>query len=65
MTLVTRSLELLKAKGMGHVAVFVGGIIPDEDVAALTVKGVAGILGPGTNTDDVVQAVRLAAPREG
>jgi methylmalonyl-CoA mutase C-terminal domain/subunit len=58
MTLVPRTLELLKAQGMGAVAVFLGGIIPDDDVKPLTDLGVRAIFGPGTNTDAIVQAVR-------
>lgn len=58
MTLVPRTLELLKAQGMGTVAVFLGGIIPDDDVKPLTDLGVRAIFGPGTNTDAIVQAVR-------
>jgi len=64
MALVPRVLELLKRNGQGHVLVFVGGIIPDEDVPRLKEMGVAGIYGPGTLTDDIIrdikQAVRVA-----
>jgi methylmalonyl-CoA mutase C-terminal domain/subunit len=58
MTLVPRTMELLQEKGMADVPVFVGGIIPDEDVPALTSLGVRGIFGPGTNTDAIVRAIR-------
>ena len=60
MALVPRVIELLKANGQEHVKVFVGGIIPDEDVPKLKEMGVAGIYGPGTLTDDIVRAVRNA-----
>ena len=60
MALVPRVIELLKANGQEHVKVFVGGIIPDEDVPTLESMGVAGIYGPGTLTDDIVQDVRQA-----
>ena len=52
MALVPRILELLKANGQEQVKVFVGGIIPDEDVPRLKELGVAGVYGPGTLTDD-------------
>lgn len=58
MTLVPRTMELLHQKGMAGVPVFVGGIIPDEDVPALTSLGVRGIFGPGTSTDAIVKAIR-------
>ena len=62
MTLVPRVLEGLRQAGLGHVKVFVGGIIPDEDVPALEGMGVAGIFGPGTSTQVVTDFVhqRLA-----
>ena len=60
MALVPRTLELLKANGQEHVKVFLGGIIPDEDVNKLTGMGVVGIYGPGTLTDDIVNDVRQA-----
>ena len=58
MALVPRILELLRANGLGDVSLFLGGIIPDEDVPALKAMGVAGIFGPGTSTEAVVKAVR-------
>jgi len=58
MTLVPRVLEGLQKAGLGHVKVFVGGIVPDEDVPALKGLGVAGVFGPGTNTQDVADFVR-------
>jgi methylmalonyl-CoA mutase C-terminal domain/subunit len=60
MALVPRVLELLKANGQEHVKVFLGGIIPDEDVPQLKALGVAGIYGPGTLTDEIVRDIRAA-----
>ena len=58
MTLVPRVIEGLRQAGLGHVKVFVGGIVPDEDVPALKELGVAGVFGPGTSTDVVTDFVR-------
>ena len=58
MALVPRVLELLKTNGQEHVKVFLGGIIPDEDVPKLKEIGVAGIYGPGTITDDIIREIR-------
>jgi len=58
MTLVPRVIEGLRQAGLDHVKVFVGGIIPDEDVPALERLGVAGIFGPGTSTQMVSDFVR-------
>jgi methylmalonyl-CoA mutase C-terminal domain/subunit len=60
MALVPRILELLRANGLNDVSLFLGGIIPDEDVPALKAMGVAGIFGPGTSTEAVVAAVNGA-----
>ena len=60
MALVPRMLELLKANGQEHVRVFLGGIIPDEDVPRLMEIGVVGIYGPGTLTEDIISDVRQA-----
>ena len=60
MVLVPRVLELLKANGQEHVKVFIGGIIPNEDVPRLIEMGVVGVYGPGTLTDDIIKDVRRA-----
>ena len=62
MALVPRVLELLKANGQEKVKIFIGGIIPDEDVPKLTAMGVAGIYGPGASTDVIVQDIFKAVP---
>ncbi len=60
MALVPRVIELLKDNGQEHVKVFVGGIIPDEDVSKLIDIGVAGIYGPGTITDNIIRDIQKA-----
>lgn len=65
MALVPRVIELLKNNGQEHVKVFIGGIIPDEDVQKLLELGVSGIYGPGTITDDIVRDIRKAVLRVG
>lgn len=60
MTLVPRVLELLRQNGLDHVKVFVGGIIPDDDVPALLEMGVSGVYGPGTPTRRIVEDIRRA-----
>jgi methylmalonyl-CoA mutase C-terminal domain/subunit len=60
MALVPRILELLKANGQQDVRVFIGGIIPDEDVPRLKDLGVTGIYGPGASTDAIVSDIRAA-----
>jgi methylmalonyl-CoA mutase C-terminal domain/subunit len=60
MALVPRVLELLKANDQEQVRVFLGGIIPDEDVPRLMEIGVEGVYGPGTLTQDIIRDVRQA-----
>ena len=60
MALVPRVLELLKENGQEHVKVFVGGIIPDEDVPRLLELGVLGVYGPGTSGEQYVKDIRRA-----
>ena len=60
MALVPRVLELLKANGQEGVKVFIGGIIPDEDLPRLKEIGVAGIYGPGASTEDIIRQVKEA-----
>jgi len=63
MALVPRVLELLRANGQEHVRVFIGGIIPDEDIPRLIEMGVAGVYGPGTLTDAIVSDIQQAIVR--
>jgi methylmalonyl-CoA mutase C-terminal domain/subunit len=58
MALAPRVIELLKANGQDHVRIFLGGIIPDEDITKLKEIGVTGVYGPGTLTDEIVNDVR-------
>jgi methylmalonyl-CoA mutase C-terminal domain/subunit len=60
MALVPRVLELLKANGQEQVQVFIGGIIPDEDVPRLKELGVSAIYGPGAPTEDIIKDIRAA-----
>ena len=65
MTLVPRICGLLKQRGLDDVLVVVGGIIPDDDAAALREAGVAGIFGPGTTIAGVADFLRSnARPRD-
>jgi methylmalonyl-CoA mutase C-terminal domain/subunit len=56
--LVPRIVELIRKNGQGQVRVFVGGIIPDEDIPSLLELGVTGIYGPGTHTEDIIRDIR-------
>jgi methylmalonyl-CoA mutase C-terminal domain/subunit len=61
MALTPRIMQLLNANGQGDVHVFIGGIVPDEDIPRLKEMGIRGIYGPGASTEDIVRDIRLAA----
>lgn len=64
MTLFPAVLQALRDRGAGDVVVFGGGIIPDDDVQALKLQGVAAIFKPGTSTKDIVEWIeRELRPR--
>jgi methylmalonyl-CoA mutase C-terminal domain/subunit len=56
--LFPRVIELLRAGGADDIAVFGGGIIPDEDIPRLKEAGVLEIFTPGASTEDIVAWVR-------
>jgi methylmalonyl-CoA mutase, C-terminal domain len=58
MTLFPRVRELLAAEGADHILLTGGGIIPEEDMAALREKGVGRLFGPGTTTTAAVAYIR-------
>jgi methylmalonyl-CoA mutase C-terminal domain/subunit len=60
MALVPRILELLRVNDQPHVKVFIGGIIPNEDIPRLLEMGVSGVYGPGTITDEIIRDIREA-----
>jgi methylmalonyl-CoA mutase, C-terminal domain len=56
--LFARVLDLLKEKGAHDIAVFGGGIIPQDDIAHLKALGVKELFTPGTSTQDIIRFVR-------
>ncbi len=60
MELVPRVMEALHQRDMADVPLFLGGIVPADDVEALKEMGVYEVFGPGANTQDVVTFIREA-----
>lgn len=56
--LFPRVIELLEEQGAGDIAVFGGGIVPDEDIPKLKEAGVREVFTPGASTNDIVGWVR-------
>ena len=57
MSLVPRTIELVREQGQDDVRFIVGGIIPDEDVPRLKEIGVSAVFGPGTSTHEIIAVV--------
>ncbi len=63
MALAPRIMELLKANGQEQVKVFIGGIIPDEDIPRLKELGITGVYGPGASTETIVKEITEAVQK--
>lgn len=57
-TLFPAVIEALKKKGADDVAVFGGGIIPEDDFDRLHAAGVKKVFTPGTPLGDIVEWIR-------
>jgi methylmalonyl-CoA mutase C-terminal domain/subunit len=60
--LLPRIAEALRERGLDDVPIFAGGIIPAEDVPALTEAGIAGVFGPGSPIADIITFIRARTP---
>jgi len=58
MTLFPRVLSLPKEAGADHMLLSGGGIIPEDDMAALSELGVGRLFGPGSTTSEAVTYIR-------
>ncbi len=55
--LVPKLMAALRAAGLGHVRVVVGGIVPDREERNLIDAGVSRVYHPGASRDDIVAGV--------
>jgi methylmalonyl-CoA mutase C-terminal domain/subunit len=62
--IVPRVMELLREKDMAGVLVVVGGIVPDQDAAALKAQGVAAVFQPGASLDGIVEFIRSSVAKQ-
>jgi methylmalonyl-CoA mutase C-terminal domain/subunit len=63
MALFPRVKQELDSRGMGHVLLTGGGIIPSEDVGELEREGYAKLFGPGTRTEEIAQWIQSEMER--
>ncbi|MGB2907485.1 MAG: cobalamin B12-binding domain-containing protein [Candidatus Aminicenantaceae bacterium] len=61
-TLFPRITESLAAQGAGDILVIAGGIIPEQDIAALKAQGIAEVFLPGTSTQEIVEWIHRNVP---
>jgi methylmalonyl-CoA mutase C-terminal domain/subunit len=64
LALVPRIVDLLRANGQKDILIFVGGIIPEEDVPELLKMGVHAVYGPGTPTGKIIEEIRGSFSKE-
>ena len=62
-TLFRRVRELLNEREAQDIALFGGGIIPDDDIPLLKAAGVKALFGPGVPMQDIVEFVKGLEPR--
>ena len=55
--IVPKMMDALREAELHHVRVIVGGIVPDEEKAALLTAGVSRVFGPGSARDEIVEFV--------
>src|SRR5512136_2444084 len=53
-------MDGLKQKGLNHVLIVAGGIIPEEDVPVLKKMGIQAIFRPGAMAQDIVDFINAA-----
>jgi methylmalonyl-CoA mutase, C-terminal domain len=58
MSIFPAIIDLLREKGAADVAVFGGGIIPQDDVPKLKQAGVAEVFLPGASTQTIIDWIR-------
>ncbi len=61
MVMVPRILGLLRQEGADRVSVLLGGVVPDEDAAALLAQGVDAVFGTGSSLDAIADWIEERA----
>ncbi len=55
LTLFPKVMDELRARDMGHVLIFGGGVIPESDAVVLKQQGVSEIFGPGSSLKAIAE----------
>jgi methylmalonyl-CoA mutase, C-terminal domain len=62
LTLLPRTVELLRAGGAGDILILAGGTIPTSDIPTLMEAGIGAVFTPGTDSREVVRYIQEHAP---
>jgi methylmalonyl-CoA mutase C-terminal domain/subunit len=58
MTIFPAVIDLLRTQGAADIAVFGGGIIPQDDIPMLKERGVSAVFPPGSSTQAIIEWIR-------
>jgi methylmalonyl-CoA mutase C-terminal domain/subunit len=61
--IVPNLMDALRAAGLGHIGLLVGGIVPEDERPALMQAGVSAISGPGSSRDEIIGHVAVLAAK--
>jgi len=56
--IVPKLMDALRHAGLGHIAVIIGGIVPDHELEMLHAAGVAQVFHPGASREEIVTGVQ-------
>lgn len=56
--LSSKLIDKMKEKNVDNIPVFLGGIIPEDDIPELKDIGIAEVFGPGTPLETIIQKVK-------
>ena len=55
--ILPKLMVALRDAGLSHIAVVVGGIVPDSEIGLLTSAGIARVFHPGASREDIVNSI--------
>jgi methylmalonyl-CoA mutase C-terminal domain/subunit len=64
LTLGPKVVKMLREKGMDHVLVLMGGVIPEDDIPPLLEAGIADVFGPETKIEAIASFIRERVGKE-
>ena len=62
LALAPQVVDLLREHGMGHIKVFLGGVIPARDIPKLKSSGIVEVFGPDTPMKEIINRILASVP---